>query len=252
MKKWIFPVLVVALAVAGPANGSTVYDYSSGAIDVTLITISNGSSSSTLFSGSSSFALSSGSTLTLDSPTSPTQFTFNFGDTGGSVSLSGTYTFTGAGSNTDTLNFNAATASLANSPTALNFQSGSPISLTPSGGGGYTFNSGTVQGTGSASLSGVTLSVNGGTPTPVAMGAKSFGPATQPLTGTLGIAGGGAQVSLNGVTLGSYVSNGQTITVSGDIIFNGMPAVPLPASVWLFGSALGFLRFGPYGRRRAA
>jgi uncharacterized Zn-binding protein involved in type VI secretion len=46
------------------------------------------------------------------------------------------------------------------------------------------------------------------------------------------------------IQLGSFMLNGQMVTLKGDITFDGAAPVPLPAAVWLLGPALGVFGFG--------
>jgi hypothetical protein len=242
---------LAGLAASVPAGASTVYDYTAGEVYVTSIKVG----STTVFSGTDALALASGSTATLDSPSTPTQLSFAYGDQGGSIGLAGSVSFTGSGGKSDVLNFAGATFTLSNSVDPLSLSTISPVSLTSTGGSSYSFSSGlsnAIQIGGTWSLTGATLTQNGGAPTSVSQSPTGFGPNDQPLSGTVGLSGGGTQLSVNSVTLGTFTIDGQTITVTGDAVFNGMPAVPLPAPLGLLGSGLALLRFFPLRRRKAS
>ena len=75
------------------------------------------------------------------------------------------------------------------------------------------------------------------------------------LTGQITL-GGMDMLQLTGITLGTFqVMVGgiaETVTLKGDVVFEGTAPVPLPASVWLFGSVLAILSFPFMARRRTA
>jgi len=59
-------------------------------------------------------------------------------------------------------------------------------------------------------------------------------------------------ITMTGIDLGTISVKGTTVTLKGDIEFNGTAPVPLPASALLLASALGFGALPLIRRRRAA
>ena len=103
----------------------------------------------------------------------------------------------------------------------------------------YGFTAGKIDAAGMYSLTG-----------PVNQGIKPFAGTTNSLTGQVTL-GGTDMVQLTGITLGSFTVNGQTITLKGDIVFEGATPVPLPASVWLLASAMALFGFTRMDRRQS-
>jgi hypothetical protein len=68
----------------------------------------------------------------------------------------------------------------------------------------------------------------------------------QPLVGTVttGTSGSLDLSQTQAIQLGTFSLNGQTVTLKGDVTFDGTAPVPLPAAVWLLGPALGVFGFG--------
>jgi hypothetical protein len=125
--------------------------------------------------------------------------------------------------------------------TTINFSSLSLTStgvtpVTNIGGGDYQFTGAGALASGMFSVNGKpAVTVNGGT--------------TTGLGGTVGIGGTPDTLGVDGITLGTIVVGGQTISLKADIAFNGAAVVPLPATAWLFTSGLGLLGL-PLLRRR--
>jgi len=104
----------------------------------------------------------------------------------------------------------------------------------------YGFTAGPIAASGMFSLAG-----------PVNQSSRSFAGTTNSLTGQVAL-GGTDMIQLTGITLGSFVVGGQTITLKGDVVFEGATPVPLPASAWLLGSALALFGVAFMERRRSS
>jgi hypothetical protein len=102
----------------------------------------------------------------------------------------------------------------------------------------YGFTAGKIDAAGMFSLSG-----------PINQASKPFSGTTNSLTGQVTL-GGTDMIQLTGITLGSFVVSGQTITLKGDIVFEGATPVPLPESVWMLGSAIALFGLTLVDRRR--
>ncbi|MGO9427095.1 MAG: hypothetical protein ACLQAR_01170 [Steroidobacteraceae bacterium] len=233
---------LAALIAAGSASADGVYSWTGGGLDFTGITVDG----SSVLSGSPNLALTPTSSATIGG--SDTTLSFAIGS-GGTINLTGTASFVGSGGKTNTLNFSGATFTLS----GLSGDSISPLSLSGSG-GNYTFSSGVSNGiaiSGNWSLAGATDTV-GKTTTPVNVSSTAFGPNDQPISGTVALTGSSMQnLTMDGVPLGTFSVDGQSVAVTANIIFDGATPVPVPASMWLLGSALGLLSLSTM-RRRAA
>jgi hypothetical protein len=102
----------------------------------------------------------------------------------------------------------------------------------------YGFTAGKIDASGMFSLAG-----------PVNQTSKPFAGTTNSLTGQVTL-GGTDMIQLTGITLGSFVVDGQTITLKGDIVFEGATPVPLPASIWLLASGVALLGLTQINQRR--
>jgi hypothetical protein len=107
----------------------------------------------------------------------------------------------------------------------------------------YNFTVGQIDASGMYSLSGS-----------VTRAATAFSGTNPFLSGeiTTSSSGGTDSLELTGITLGVFSAKGQTVTLKGDILFDGVTPVPLPGAVWLLASAVGFLGLPIMRRRRAA
>lgn len=104
----------------------------------------------------------------------------------------------------------------------------------------FGFSAGEIDGSGIYSLSG-----------PVARGNTAFAGTNNSLSGQITL-GGADMIQLTGITLGSFMMGGTSVTLKGDIVFEGATPVPLPASVWMLGSVLALFGFAFMDRRGAS
>lgn len=225
---------VVSLAVAalGLSAGAyatpVVYDYSSGAIDITGITVDG---TSVLPTGSQpAIPIAATATATID--TTLDTLSFDISQASGSTTITLCCSFT-SGSNT--FSFAAAEATVS----GLTAVSIGNLAIT-GGSGSYSFSSGSSNGvtlSGTASISGATE--NGSALT---LGSKSWS-GGKPTSGTVALSPNSQTLQLDDVPLGSYTVDGQSVAITGDILFTGAE-VPIPASAWLLASALGLLLLG--------
>ena len=96
-------------------------------------------------------------------------------------------------------------------------------------GSGYGFTAGQIDASGMYSLAGS-----------VTRASTAFSGVNNSLNGTISL-GGTNMIQLTGVTLGTFSVAGQTVTLKGDIVFEGATPVPLPDAAWLLASGLAFL-----------
>jgi hypothetical protein len=104
----------------------------------------------------------------------------------------------------------------------------------------YNYTVGPVDVSGTYSLSGA-----------INQAATPFASTNPTLSGQVTLAGANTTLALSGITLGIFTLpaalGGGSATLKADVLFTGV--VPVPAAVWLFGSALGLMGVM---RRRAA
>jgi hypothetical protein len=202
--------LLLAAGFAGTAEAaSTTYDFTSG-----FIVLSADLGSANLLPAGTQIQMTGGQ-VTFD-PSSMTLPSFLFTDNGPT-----TVAFTGAwsGESVTLTSINVLPGSTYSS--AATFVGAPPPT--------YTFSAGNIAASGFYSLSG-----------PILRGNTAFAnPANSDtsLSGTISL-GSDDTIQLTGITLGTITMNGQTVTLKGDIVFEGASPVPLPPSVWLMGSCL--------------
>jgi hypothetical protein len=216
-------VAIVALAGFTTANAAPVtYDFTSGFVTVSAF---QGSGNTDLLAAGTELQLTGGQ-VTFNS-TALTLPSFQFLDnTPQTVSvINGTF----AGEQITVQSWNAVPdASYSSSA----FLSSAPPPT-------YGFTAGKIDASGMYSLSGPLLT----------QGSTPFAGTTNSLTGQVTLSGTDI-IQLTGITLGVVnLSNGQTITLKGDIVFEGATPVPLPAPVWMLGSALAVFGFALQRRR---
>lgn len=211
-------------------SAPVVYQYTGGDVVITGLTV-DGQQALLNPSPSPSFNLGSGSEATINTAADTLSFAIAQSSSAFTVALTGTPT---AG-----IDLSGATFTLTN----VTADSPSTLTLTPQSGGGYTFASPSgVAITGTYNLANVT--VPKGT---YNSGNVNFGPNDQPFSGAATVLTSADTLEMDGVSLGNFTIDGQSVSVTGNLIFDGAP-VPLPANLWLLGSGLGFLGF--YARRR--
>ncbi len=219
MRKQIRNTLKLAGAVVGLFGltnavqaAPVTYNFTSGSAVLTLTT-----SSSSLLAPASTVILD-GTQVTFDS-TALQVNSFQFIDNGPS-------NLVGAGL------FSGTTLTITN----LNIVPGLGYStLAASGTNPYNYLVGPIAVTGTFALSGA-----------ITQGPTAFSSVNPSLVGQITL-GGVTNLTLSGITLGSFTTPFGAATLKADVIFNGV--VPVPAAVWLFGSALGLMGVM---RRRAA
>jgi PEP-CTERM motif len=223
-------VLVGALGLAGVASAQQkIYDYTSGDVVITSITV-NGTG---VLQNSPFFNMGTGSTATIDTTADTLQFSF---------SQAASPPFVGDLQNTvGGINFTGATLDLSN--VTLASPSGTSLTLTPQGSGGYTFAalSGIMVG-GSYDLTIPSVSFNSGT--------KTFAPKSESFSGAATVMTAADTLEIDGLTLGTWTIDGQQVSAIGNVIFDGAP-VPLPGTLLLLGSGLGLLTFSFARRKRS-
>lgn len=216
-------VAIVALAGAATASAAPVtYDFTSGFVTVSAF---QGSSNTDLLAAGTQIQLTGGQ-VTFDSAalTLPSfQFLDNTPQT--VTVISGAF----AGENITVQSWNAVPDAAYSSSAFLS--SSSPPT--------YGFTAGKIDATGMYSLAGI-----------VNQASKPFAGTTNALTGQVTL-GGTDMIQLTGITLGAFTVNNQTITLKGDIVFEGTTPVPLPASLWLLSSAIALFGLTFVDRRRA-
>jgi len=246
MSVFTAPLMIAAVGFAGSAVASPVtYDYSGGAVDITGLTV-NGTS--VLPSGSTpAISLASTSTAVLDTTDDTISFTFSQGSPSPyGIALTGVLTGTGGAA----LNFNSATFSLGNLVLQSLNSSGASgsLQLVSGGGGNYSFTSGVDSGiaiSGGWALAGASANGNA-----LSKGNSAFGPTDKPISGTVALSTNADQLQIDGVPLGTFTISGQTVAVTGNILFDGAPPVPLPPAVWLLGSSVGLFALPALRRSR--
>ncbi len=216
-------LILAGLSLAGwtAARAAPVtYDWTGGSVTLSA-TDTNGTN---YLAAGASIPLTSASQVTFDS-TAMTIPSFEFADLGpSSLTLAGPL----AG---DTLTL----SNLAVEPPASGYSS-SATGTNP-----YNFTLGPIDATGSYVVTNAA---------DITLASGSFNHANPTLSGQITLGGANSDaLTLNGITLGAISVAGTQIIMKGDVTFDGA-AVPLPASLWLFGSGLAMLSAGRFLRRR--
>jgi hypothetical protein len=226
-KTTLVPAIAALSLAAGAADADTVTTYASTGGTASYVTISatNLSNGNTITlinpaTSSSEVLLAAGSQVTFDS---------TLGEVTG-------FQFTGA-MPTELEVTSGALSGLDVNFSALGLSPGTGFTSSSSGSNPYSITLSPVDASGTYALSGL---ITKNTPTTVSG-------ATSGITGTI-TTSGTAALQLTGITLGDITEDGTTIALKGDIVFEGSP-VPLPAAVWLLGSALGAVGI-PFMKRR--
>jgi hypothetical protein len=221
------------LGLAGVASATPVtYTYTSGDVVITNISLDGVS----VLAGSSSpeFGFTSNSTATIDTQADTLAFLLDQSSTAFQAGLMGTFTG-GAGA---TYNLNAASVAL--SGIHLSQPTGTTLALTQVG-SGYTFAAPSgITVSGNYDLENLAVTKNGKT-TDFTSGVTAFGPANKAFSGSASLFQGDDTLQVDGLSLGTWTVDGQTLSVTGNVIFNGMAPVPLPASLWMLISGVGLL-----------
>jgi hypothetical protein len=206
------------IGLCGPAMSSPVsYNWTSGS--VTIFATTGGSN--LLTSPSNIFPLTSASQVTFDAAL-PSVTSFLFADLGPSTAIFSPTAFTGAAAA-----LNGGQLILSNVVVAP----GTGYSSVGSGSNPYNVTMNNL-----ASSGNYVLKNAGGT----TLASGTFSNVISPtLSGQILLGGTNSQqLALNGITLAAVSFGGQSLLVKGDVLFNGLTPVPLPAAAWLLGSGL--------------
>jgi hypothetical protein len=227
--------LVGLLSPAGAAKASAVtYDYSSGDVVITNVTVDG--VPSIAGSASPEFGLAASSSATIDTTALTLGFALSQSSAAFAVPLTGT----------PTGGFNLNSASFALSGVTL--KAPSLLTLSSQGSGGYTFSAPSgIAVSGTYDLSGVVT--NNGT---YNSGQVSFGPVDKSFSGAATVLTSADTLEIDGLSLGAFTIKGQTVDVTGNVIFDGIAPVPVPSAIWLLSSGLGLIAVRFVRPRRTA
>jgi hypothetical protein len=218
--------LMTLLSVVAGARASTItYDWTGGAVTLSATNANTGAQ-----------YLAAGQTIPL---TSPSQVTFN-----SSAMTVPSFEFADAGPTTVPLQGALSAYSLEVSGLSVIPDASYSSSVTGTG-PTYNYSLGALDAAGSYEI------IRNSNSSIVQSG--TFSKVDPILSGQFTLNSNTDSLTLTGIALGAFSYDGATINLKGDVAFTGAAPVPVPASIWLFGSGLvGLWRSRAMHPRRAA